>query len=731
MRLLAREHLGGDLWGGLASMMVALPASLAFGVAVYGALGEHASGRGAVAGALGAAALGLLAPVFGGTDRLVSAPCAPAAAVLGGFALQLASLGVPADRLVASLAVAAFLAGVLQVVYGLAGGGTLIKYIPYPVVTGYMTGVGVVLFLKQLPALFGWPHGTQAGQGLADTGLWQVPALGVGLVTIVVTALAPRLTRAVPGAILGVAAGTAAYLAFALERPALRVTAGNPLVVGPLGLSSSQLAGEVSARWSAVTAFSTDDLARVLAPAITLSVLLSIDTLKTCVVVDALTRTRHRSNREIVGQGIANAAAAVVGGIPGAGTSGATLVNVASGGRTRRSGWLEGVFVVAAVAVLGPALAWAPLAALAGVLVVVAARMVDLKSLQLLRQRSTVLDFLVVATVAVVASTIGLVTASAAGVALAILLFIRDQTRDTVIHRRATLDRAGSRQRRLPQDMAVLKDRGRDVVACELEGNLFFGTTDRLMTELEQDLRTCRILVLDLRRVRSLDLTAAHLLEQMHAQLAERGARMAYSGLTRLPGGQDLRTYLDEVGLLSSGDVRVFHQLSDALEWAEDLTLAEAGIVRVSDPQPLELAGFELLAGLDAEAFAHLARCVEARRVPAGARVFEAGDEGDELYLVRRGTVRIVLSGPGGEYHVATFRRGDFFGDMAFLDRGRRSADAVAAAETDLYVLSRARFEELAEARPRVSGQLFAHVARVLAIRLRHADDEIRALQEA
>ena len=731
MKLLSRDDLAGDLWGGLASMMVALPASLAFGVAVYGALGAESSARGAVAGALGAAVLGLLAPVFGGTDRLVSAPCAPAAAVLGAFALQLAARGIPGDHVLASIAVAALLAGLLQVLYGLAGGGTLIKYIPYPVVTGYLTGVGVVLFLKQLPALFGWPHGTPAGVGLAATHLWSAPALVTGLVTIVATAAAVRLTRAVPGAIVGLAAGAAAYFAFALSRPELLRTAGNPLLVGPLGLSAGQVGGEIASRWTAIAGFGLADLTRAVAPALTLSVLLSIDTLKTCVVVDALTHTRHDSNREIVGQGIANAAAAALGGIPGAGTSGATLVNVASGGRTRRSGLLEGVFVVLAFVALGPVLAWAPLAALAGVLVVVAARMIDVRSLRLLRQRSTVLDFVVVAAVAVVAVGVGLVTASATGVGLAILLFLRDQVKDTVIHRRTTLDRSRSRQRRLEAEMAVLKERGHDVVVCELKGNLFFGTTDQLMTQLAPDLKTCRILVLDLRRVRSVDFTAVHILEQMHGQLAERGARIAYSGVSGVSGGRHLRDYLAEVGLLhEGGDVPVFHQVSDALEWAEDLTLAEAGIVRVSNPQPLELDGFDFLDGLDEASLAHLARVVEARSVPAGTRLFAAGDEGDEMFLVRRGSVRIVLSGKAGEYHVATLRRGDFLGDMAFLDRGRRSAGAVAATDSDLFVLSRARFDEMAESYPRVSGQLFAHLARVLAVRLRHADGEIRALQE-
>ncbi len=591
-----RHALLSDLGGGLASMLVALPASLAFGVAVFAPFGAEAAAQGALAGALGAAAIGIVAPLLGGTERLISAPCAPAAAVMGGFALELTRTGNAPPRVILLLTLAALLAGILQVLYGALGGGTLIKYIPYPVVTGYLTGVGMVIALKQLPAALGWPYGTPPAVGVLSPSLWSLPALVVLLATIVATLGAPRVVRAIPAAIIGLAAGVGAYHVVGLVRPELRELGGNPLLVGPLGASTSALLVALRSRLDALPGLSLSDVALIVSPAVTLSVLLSIDTLKTCVVVDAVTRSRHDSNREVRGQGIANIVSALVGGIPGAGTSGATLVNVASGARTRRSGVFEGVAVLLTLFALGPLVAWTPLSALAGILLVVAARMIDWRSVRMLRQRSTVLDFVVVATVAVVAVSVGLVTASGVGVGLAILLFIRDQVRGTVIHRKTTGDRVFSRQRRLPDEMAILQREGHRTVVCELEGNLFFGTTDQLVRELAQDLRTCRVLILDLRRVRSVDLTASHLLEQMEAELRERGASLCFASVPRsLPTGEDLEGYFQEVGLVKAGsDVPVFRQLSDALQWAEDRTLAEAGCVHVSDPRPLALAGREV-----------------------------------------------------------------------------------------------------------------------------------------
>jgi SulP family sulfate permease len=729
-----RDGLAGDVWGGLAATLVALPASIAFGVAIYSPLGPSHAGQGALAGVLGAVAIGIVAPIFGGTERLVSAPCAPAAAVMGALAVELTSGEAAAapERVLLTMALVGLLSAGLQVGYGLLGGGTLIKYIPYPVVTGYLSGVGVVIFLKQLPALFGLSHAAPLWTGLTSPPTWRAPALFVGACTIAAMLLAPRLTRLVPPAILGLASGIAAYLALAALDPSLRA-ADNALLIGPLGGSEGFSTGTIVSRVGKLADLRLADLKLAATTALTLSVLLSIDTLKTCVVVDALTRTRHDSNREVIGQGLANLASAALGGVPGAGTSGATLVNLASGARTRLSGVIEGVLVLVVYLALGPLVAWAPLAALAGILVVVAYRMFDWKSFRLLRHRATVLDFLVVASVIATAVGVGLVTASGVGIALSILLFIRDQVRGGVIHRKTYGNQVFSRQKRLSEEMAVLERRGGETVVCELTGNLFFGTTDQLFTQLQGDLGSRRFVILDLRRIRSVDLTGVRLLQQIDAQLAERGASLIYCGLPEaLPSGEDLRAYFEEVGLLDAkSEGRVFPQLSDALEWVEDHILEEEGHARPREEQALPLREIDFLQGRKEETLREVLACAEERSYEPGERIFRQGDGGDEIFLVRRGRVRIALDmGRAQPYHIATVGRGDFFGDIAFLDRGTRSADAVALTRTDLLVLSRSRFDAVAERHPRLGRQFFAGLARLLAIRLRQADREIRALEE-
>jgi SulP family sulfate permease len=733
------RRLAGELWGGFAAMLVALPSAIAYGVAVYGLLGPDYVAQGVRAGVIGAAVIGLIAPWLGGAPRLISAPCAPAAAVLAALTSELLAAdrsGGPVEpgQVIVLLMLLAALSGALQFLYGAIGGGRLIKYIPFPVVSGYLSGVGLIIFISQVPNFLGAPKKMPWLTALASPGVWQWPALLVGAVTIAGMLFALRFTRVVPATICGLFAGMVAFVAVGFFRPDLLHLAHNALVIGPIAGGAGALLPPVGALRDALTSLHVEDFKLLIAPALTLSVLLSIDTLKTCVVVDALTRSRHNSNRELIGQGSANLASALLGGMPGAGMMGATLVNVESGGRTRLSGMLEGAFVLVVFLVLGKMIAWVPLAALAGILIVVAARMFDWSSFHLLRQRSTVLDFAVSAAVIVVALAFNLIAAAGAGVALAILLFIREQIRSSVIRRKISGDKLRSKQRRLPAEQALLDQHGGTTTICELQGSLFFGTTDQLFTDLAADLARCRYLVLDLRRVVSVDFSAAHVLEQFAAMLAEHGGFLVFSRLpANLPTGRNLDAYFAHIGVTAERkNVLKFATLDDALQWVEDRILEEHGAKRAADDAPLALGEIELLREFVADQTLDIiARCADERSFTAGQLIFKAGEPNDELFLVRRGMVRVALPLKNGDHHnLAFFGRGDFFGEIAFLDRGIRSADAFATVPTELFAISRARFDQACRANALVGVKVFARLARALALRLRHADAELRAWYE-
>ena len=723
----------GDFWGGGAAMLVALPAAVAYGVTAYAALGPQYTAFGALAGLFGAIALGLLAPTFGGTDRLISAPCAPAAAVLAAFAFEFVHQGVAPPVVVLLMTVLGILSGAIQLLIGFLGVGRLLKYIPYPVVSGYLSGVGLVIIGSQLPKLMGVPDGVAWFSALLSPALWDWRALAVGGATAGVMLLAPRLTRAVPGTVLGLLAGALTYGGLAVGDPSLRTLEGNGLVIGELGASGAGYLELIAQRWREIGELRLVQVGNLVGSALTLAALLSIDTLKTSVVLDQMTRTRHDPDRELAAQGFANVVAATVGGMPGAGTMGASLVNLSSGAQTRISGIVEGALTLVAGLLLGAFVAWIPVAALGGVLIVVALRMIDTDPLRFLESRSTVLDFSVVLVVIGVALFVGLIAASAAGVVLSVVLFLREQVGGNVVRRKSLVSRRSSTWYRPEDELRILEARGDAAVIYELQGSLFFGTARQLYLTLEPDLLRVDFLILDFKRVQSLDVTAAHMLKQVRDVLAEREAPLLLSSVREtLPNGRNLREFLELSGVIDeSGTVLVMPSLESAIEWVEERLLGEVSRDDTQLP-PLELHEIELFKGSRDDTMADLRACLEERIYLAGETIYRRGDSDANLYLLRGGEVKIMgyVGNSTRQYHIATFGRGEFFGGLAFLDHRPRGNDAVAARDCALYVLSLEKFNFLAEEHKRIAFMIVSKLARTLAIRLRHTDEELTLLQE-
>jgi sulfate permease, SulP family len=720
----------GDFWGGLAAMLVALPSAIAFGVTIYAPLGASYVAQGALAGILGVTALGLIAPALGGTNRLITAPCAPAAAVLAAFAIELMKGGSNLGAAVLMVSMLGLLAGVLQIFFGTMRLGQLIKYMPYPVVSGYLSGVGLIIIGSQVPKFLGAPKDALIWESLAAPWLWKWQSLIVGVVTIGVMIVAPRATRAIPAAIVALLAGIFTYFGLGLIDSSLFTLENNTFVVGALG-NGGRITDAITSRWFAMGEISLSQIGSIVVPALTLAVLLSIDTLKTCVVLDALTRSRHDSNRELIGQGIGNVASAIIGGMPGAGTMGATLVYISSGAVSRFSGIFEGMLALVAFLMLGTLISWVPVAALAAILIVIGVRMIDRHSFQFLKQRSTIRDFVVIAAVITTALTVSLIAASGVGIVLAVLLFIREQIGGTVVRRKVCCDETFSKRIRTHEEMEILIGSGKRGVVVELQGSLFFGTANQLYSALEPEMKVRDYVILDMRRVQSVDVTATHMLDQVRDILAERHGYLIFSQLPKnLPSGRDMKRYFDQVGLVRpERRTLVFSELDEALEWVEDRFLVEA-VCELGEHAALELNEIELFKGRKAETLAALDRCMEKRSFKAGEKIFARGDSGDELFLIRKGAVRIMLPiSENQKHHLGTFGRGAFFGEMAFLGGAVRSADAIAYLDTDLYVLSRKIFESLAEEHRKLAFSLMGGIASVLASRLRYTNAELRVLE--
>ena len=301
--------LRGDLFGGVTAAVVALPVALGFGLA---------SGMGAAAGLYGAVAVGFFAAIFGGTRSQVSGPTAPMTVAMAVI------VTTHANTLTEALTIVV-LGGLLQILLGLSRIGRYVAYTPHVVVSGFMSGIGIIIMVMQVLPMFGTP----AAPGGAVGAIGALPeavrqtnpsALGIGVLTLAIGAFWPRrFDRLVPGVLVALVVGTFLGVTWLTAAP----TIGHI----PTGLPALQ--------W---TAPSTDFLARALEPALILALLGSVDSLLISLVADSLTGTRHRPNRELVGQGLGNVVAGLFGGLPGAGSPVLTVTNIRSGGRTRLSG---------------------------------------------------------------------------------------------------------------------------------------------------------------------------------------------------------------------------------------------------------------------------------------------------------------------------------------------------------------------------------------------------------
>ncbi|MBV5334570.1 MAG: SLC26A/SulP transporter family protein, partial [Sulfuricurvum sp.] len=645
--VLKSQNILADFWGGTAAMLVALPSAIAFGVTIYATIGGHYGAYGAVAGILGVAAIGIVAALLGGTSRLISAPSAPAAAVLSAFALTYISKDFGPDAVFAMLMVVALLAGIFQILFGLIGLGKLIKYMPFPVVSGYLSGVGLYIIASQAPKFLGLPQGADIFEALKNPTTWQWQSITVGLITILTMLYADKIFRVIPAVILALIAGGLAYGLLGIADPSLFIP-NNPLVIGELGESGGiNFLQMFVGRFEVLANFTLDDLYLLIIPALTLAALLSIDTLKTCIIIDSMTHSFHNSNKELIAQGTGNITSSLIGGMSGSGTMGATMVNLSSGARSSLSGVIEGVMAIISFVLLGSLIAWIPIAALAGILIVIGVRMIDTHSIKLFKSRKTVFDFLIIVIVSLTALTVSLIAASGVGVVLAIILYITQQMGASVVYRKHDGTEIKSKIIRNREQEALLLEHGEDFSIYELHGSLFFGTANQLYSMLQDDLKHKKYIILDMKRVQTVDLTAAHILLQIKDILHDNDSYLLLSRLPhKLPTGDDLESYFNHVGLLKHlSPIKVFDDLDDAVEWVEDTTIHE-NLMDKSEEKLFELADFDLFKGRNLDTLEELQGLLESRSYHKGEIIYSEGSSNGEIFLIRRGSVRLMLPFP-------------------------------------------------------------------------------------
>lgn len=382
----------GDLFGGVTAAIVALPLALAFGIA---------SGAGPVAGIYGAILVGLFAAVFGGTPTQISGPTGPMTVVMTAMTAQYVAQ-YPDDGLMLAFSTV-FLGGCLQIVFGLCRIGKYIIMVPYPVISGFMTGIGVIIILLQIGPFLGFASPASIVDGVAALPM-QVAAfdphtLLTGAIALAIVFLwRGRVNQLLPAPLLALAVATAVSLLLFTDTGLERI-------------------GEIPSALPTfhIPMFRTDLLEMMVTNALTLAVLGSIDSLLTSLVADSVTGTQHRSDQELIGQGIGNAAAGLLGGLPGAGATMRTMVNIRAGGAGPLSGVVHALVLFGVVSGMGLLFEDIPLAALAGILIKVGIDIIDWPFLRRVH-RIPLFPALLMVTVLLLTVFVDLITAVFVGV---------------------------------------------------------------------------------------------------------------------------------------------------------------------------------------------------------------------------------------------------------------------------------------------------------------------------
>ena len=577
------SNLKGDAFGGITAGIVALPLALAFGVS---------SGLGPSAGLYGAIFISFLAALFGGTNTQISGPTAPMTAVsMVVIAGIIAANDGDVNKALPAILTVFLLAGLFQVGLGVLGLGKYIKYIPYPVVSGFMTAIGVIILVTQiLPSLGYYPKEDiefvnqykaqaeeailenilkeEAGEGIlvlenfketinraheisqeailkesktlaandASGVLGSLKVIGralkniswleliLALSTIIIVYGFKRITTAIPSALVALVVVSGVAFGFGLDyRPIEEIPSGLPIP-----------------NLEIFTGFSIGSITPYIFTAISLALLGAIDSLLTSVVADNMTKTRHKPNKELVGQGIGNSVAAIFGGIPGAGATIRTVINIKSGGKTKLSGMIAGIMLLLILLVLGPVASKIPAAVLAGILITVGIGVMDYKGLKAipslprdmklgpLKLSSEVLIMIVV----LLLSTFwDLVYAVGIGLVIASLMFMK-KIGDLTAERS---DVKPLKEEVWEDEVNFPDSLKEEVFIKHLKGPLFFGSTSDFQQLTAQIPDTAKIVVIRLGRMQYMDQSGLYAMEDMLQELGKKEIQVIFVGLLTQP----------------------------------------------------------------------------------------------------------------------------------------------------------------------------------------------------
>lgn len=535
MAFIKTDNIKGDIFGGITAGIVALPLALAFGIQAFGGINHpSASAMGALAGLVGATLLGFFAAIFGGTHSQISGPTGPMTVITAALvsATWTASDGNFSAVLI-SMAMSGIFCGLFQILFGIIRIGKYVRYIPQPVLSGFMSGIGVIIIMQQIYPLMGLKSPVMVIDMIADfpqmvaEGI-SVTALLYGLGAIVVIYAFPYITKKIPSTLVALVLLTVISILCSFDAA---LTIGNIPAGVPMPFFAKDGVDMIGLDWWKIIEAS-------IVPGLTLAGLGSIDTLLTSVVADNITKTKHDSNRELIGQGIGNTCSGLFCGIAGAGATMRTVVNIKSGGRTQISGMVHALFLFAILLGLGSLVQYVPLSVLAGILITVGWGIIDFRGFkELLRIPKA--DAFVLLVVFLMTVFVDLLTAVGIGMVIACVLFMK-RSGDLVEQQCTGGLLADGFDKNTPweDELDVTEDMKRQIYIQRLEGPIFFGSVtgfQNAMHSVSSD-SAVKTVIIRMRRVTFMDQSGVYAMENCIKDLQAMGKEVLMTIIQPQPG---------------------------------------------------------------------------------------------------------------------------------------------------------------------------------------------------
>ncbi|WP_375461902.1 SLC26A/SulP transporter family protein [uncultured Enterovirga sp.] len=714
-----------EIGAGATVGLITLPICVTAGVLAYEPLGRDHIGAGAAAGILCGVAGGLIGALVRTSSFIPNTTPVGMALIQATFlSTLLGALGGDTAAALVIMPLSIICAGLWQMLIAVSGLTRVVKFTPYPVLAGFVTGLAVLTFIQQLPRLFDEPSLRSLVSSLAGLNL-PSPAMPLfGLAVILFIRISEWSAPKLPAMLVALFVGTIAWHAIEKAWPTL----GLGHTIGSVSLRQAAIGLKIDLDALRYVLLDRTILQSLLLTSLTIGLLGTLDYTFAFRSAQNLADLDTAPRRDLAGQGAANIASALVGGLAVTSSLAFARTNFDSGGRTRLSTVAVALVLLVAAGLAPSVIAALPLVVLSALLVSISLRMWDRWCVVVMRDMFFATDpsgrtrarrnaLIVVAVMA--ATVLGQpVVGALAGVVVSCLVFIAEMSRP-IVRREFDASQAFSKRIRSQHDRAILELHGRETLVLQLQGVLFFGNADDLAARIRNLEEEAEIIVLDLHRVTDLDTSGAAVLRQIGERCRDRQLRLVVCGAR-----PTYRALLDE----SQADLPcsiVVQDLDAALEFAEDIQLGHEEASRTTWAA-LRLDQTDLAGGLSEREMGILSE----RLVPVTYRQGEAlcrtGEPADKLWLITRGSVSVRLDAARHLKRVAGLGPGTSVGELGLLDRRPRSADVVADCEVETYVLSAEDFDGLMRQEPHLGQSLLATIARLTAQRLRATSAELQ-----